>query len=391
VGTKAARRVVTAIVVAALVVVVLGPYSAAAALIMRAAGTPGWAGTIARWIAHPVSESLEQIPTRDVRYGQMRVRIFRPEGSARGSALLVSGVHRDGISEPRLVSLARELAATGVIVVTPEIEDLTNYRVTPRATDAIEDAALWMVSRQDLFGATPIGLIGVSFSGGLSIVAAGRAALREHVAYVLSFGGHGNLPRVLRYLCTGLEPAVGGETPRRRQPHDYALAVLAHQAAHHAVPEEQMVPLRQAIETFLQASALWRTSPTEATRLFETARLREAQLPEPSRTIMKSVNARDVVALGRLLLPLADQLGQDPSLSPERSLPPAAPVYLLHGIDDNVIPAVETTLLAEQLRPHTRVRMLRSRYLTHVDLAARPTLRDTWDMIAFWKHVLGEY
>ena len=46
-------------------------------------------------------------------------------------------------------------------------------------------------------------MMGISFSGGLSIVAAGRPSLANRVAYVFSFGGHDDLPRVLRYLCTG--------------------------------------------------------------------------------------------------------------------------------------------------------------------------------------------
>jgi dienelactone hydrolase len=388
---KGARSTVIAIAIATLVVSTLSPYWTAAALISRAAGTAGWPGVIAQWSARGVSDTIEQIPIRDVRYDRMRVRIFRPDGAPRRAALLVSGVHRDGIKEPRLVALARELAATGVIVVTPEIEDLINYRLTARATDTIEDAAVWMVKRPDLFGPAPIGLIGVSFAGGLAIVVAGRPTLNDRLAYVLSFGGHGNLPRVLKYLCTGIEPAIGSESPRRRPPHDYALAVLAHQAAEHAVPSAQVAPLRQAIETFLQASALNRTSRDEAARLFDEARKHQAELPEPSHTLMKLVNDRDVAALGRFLGPHIDRLGQDASLSPDRSAPPSAPVYLLHGADDQVIPAVESALLAQHLRPHTRVRQLLSRYLTHVDVAARPTMKDTWDMVAFWKAVLAEY
>ena len=119
--------------------------------------------------------------------------------------------------------------------------------------------------------------------------------------------------------------------------------------------------------------------------------MRQTALPEPSHTLMKFVNDRDVAALGRLLLPHLDRLGHDSSLSPDRSAPPSAPVYLLHGADDNVIPGVESTLLAQHLRPHTRVRQLLSRYLSHVDLAARPTMKDTWDMVAFWKAVLAEH
>jgi dienelactone hydrolase len=381
-------RAAIAVVVATIIIAGLNSHWSAAALIMRAAGTPGWLGALARWDARPVSDTIEHVP---IRTGTMRVRIFRPLGEANRSALLVSGVHRDGINEPRLVTLARELAATGIIVVTPEIDDLVNYRLTARVTDAIEDAAMWMLQRPDPYGGHMIGLIGVSFSGGLAIVAAGRPTLRDHIAFVLSFGGHGNLPRVLNYLCTGLEPVTVSRASRTRPPHDYAVAIVLHQAAELVVPADQVVPLRQAIEKFLQASAANRTSPQQAARLFDEARAHQFDLPEPSRTLMKHVNDRNVTVLGEMLVPFLDRLGQDSSLSPDRSAPPIAPVYLLHGTDDNVIPAVESTLLANHLRDHTRVRELRSGYLTHVDLAARPSIWDTWEMIGFWKAVLSEY
>jgi hypothetical protein len=48
--------------------------------------------------------------------------------------------------------------------------------------------------------------MGISFSGGLSVVAAGRPSLAHRVAYVFSLGGHDDIGRVLRYLCTGREP-----------------------------------------------------------------------------------------------------------------------------------------------------------------------------------------
>ena len=56
-------------------------------------------------------------------------------------------------------------------------------------------------------------MMGISFAGGLSIVAASRPSLRDRVAFVMSFGGHGDLPRTLRYLCTGVQP--DGSSVRR--------------------------------------------------------------------------------------------------------------------------------------------------------------------------------
>jgi len=318
------------------------------------------------------------------------VRIFTPVRQPAPAVLLVSGVHPDGIDEPRLLALAEDLAGTGVNVMTPEIPDLRQYRLTARVTDTIQHAAEWLADQRDLSGGQGIGMIGISFSGGLSVVAAGRPALRSRVAYVLSFGGHGNLPRVLRFYCTGVAPQLPGGETRPVRPHDYALAVLLHQAADLAVPPEQAPVLRRGIETFLTASALARSNQPAAARVLDASRAFQTQLPEPSATLLKLVNDRDVTALGARLLPYLDRLGRDPSLSPDQSPPPSGAVYLLHGTDDNVIPSVESQLLAAHLDGRTRVRMLLSGFLRHVDVETPPTVTDTWRMIAFWKSALSE-
>src|SRR5438128_665375 len=196
---KPAARILTLAAIAGVAVVMLLPYWHAAAMIVRAAGRHDAIGRAAQWDARPVSDRVEQIPTRD---GPVRARIFTPAPASDDAVLLVSGVHPDGIDEVRLVDLARDLAGTGVNVVTPEIPDLMQYRLTGRVTDTIEQTAEWLADQRALSGTHRIGMIGVSFSGGLSIVAAGRPALRDRVAYVFSFGGHGNLPRVLRFYCT---------------------------------------------------------------------------------------------------------------------------------------------------------------------------------------------
>ena len=312
----------------------------------------------------------------------MRARVFRPRDPVSRAVLLVSGVHRDGIDERRLMRLAHELAATGRVVVTPEIDDLIHYRITARVTDTIEDAAKWMTMRHDVFGTGRIGVIGVSFSGGLSIVASGRPSVRDQIAYVLSFGGHGNLPRVLRYLCAG----NGGS----EAPNPYALAVVLHQSAELAVPVEQVAGLRDTIEIFLEASTINRTDPGRARQLFSEARSRPSQMPDPSASLVRHLVEGNVASLGATLMPFLDQIGQDPALSPDRSSSPSAAVYLLHGSDDNVIPSQESTRLAAYLRLHTRARVLISGFVTHADIADKPGLKDIVNMIAFWRAVLAE-
>src|SRR5204863_9689283 len=136
--------------------------------------------------------------------GPLRARLYEPARGARRTVLLVSGLHSSGIDEPRLVGLATQLSATGLRVVTPDIPDLSRFAITPAITDAIEQTAGWLAGQSEFAPDARVGMMGISFSGGLSVVAAGRPSLQGHVAYVFSFGGHADLPRVLKYLCTGL-------------------------------------------------------------------------------------------------------------------------------------------------------------------------------------------
>ena len=61
----------------------------------------------------------------------------------------------------------------------------------------IEDAAVWLSAKSGFAPGGRIGLMGISFAGGLSIVAASRASLSPHIAFVLWFGGLGDHPPTL--------------------------------------------------------------------------------------------------------------------------------------------------------------------------------------------------
>lgn len=385
--------------------VVALPYVDALALIARAANMTGMAHTVAEWRSVAfTAEPVIQIPTR---HGRVDARLYRPTGASRRTVTLVPGVHMDGIRESRLVALAEDLAAGGFTVLTVASPDLQRFRITPESTDIIEDAAMWLAAGQD--GAPPpaadgkIGMLGISFSGGLSIVAAGRPRLRDKVDYVMSFGGHGDLPRVMRYLCSGNAPAMpplgeattevaGAEHVGIRPPHDYGVAVVLSSIADHVVPAEQVEPLRQGILTFLTASSLDMVAKARAEVEFQRAREAAEALPEPSRTLMRHVNERAVDKLGPVLLPVVESLSQREehnALSPERAAPPAAAVYLLHGAEDNVIPSVETVLLASYLRGKTDVHAVLSGLITHAEVDKSAAAIEVWRLIGFWRSLMG--
>jgi acetyl esterase/lipase len=228
-------------------------------------------------------------------------------------------------------------------------------------------------------------MMGISFAGGLSVVAAGRPALANHVVAVLSLGGHGDLPRTLRYLCTGIDA-----NNQHRPPHDYGVVIILLGVADRVVPAEQVAPLREAVLSFLEASKLDLIDKAASAAEFERARVLASALPEPARTLMNYVNARDVAHLGTILLPHTTALGGDPALSPERSPSPSAPVYLLHGSGDNVIPAAETMSLARNLTERgAYVHALVTPLITHAEVDRAAGVSDAWALVGFWSDVLS--
>jgi hypothetical protein len=208
--TNAARyRQRTTIVLASLsticVVVALAayPFGLGLSLVVRAADRHGYGRALADLTTVPISERIIGVPAA---HAWIRGRIYAPVGRSRQTVLLISGLHPAGIDEPRLVFLSRQLAKSRVTVFTPEIPELARFEITTVLTDRIEVMARWLSIDSGLAPSGRVGMIGVSFSGGLSTVAAGRPSLRNHVSFVLSLGGHDDLPRVIGYLCAEGDP-----------------------------------------------------------------------------------------------------------------------------------------------------------------------------------------
>ena len=95
--------------------------------------------------------------------------------------------------------------------------------------------------------------------------------------------------------------------------------------------------------------------------------------------------------LGPALVPYLSALGADsPTLSADR-MPnaPAAPVFLLHGLGDTVIPAAESVMLADYLgKKGADVHLLLSDLITHAEIDRAAAATETMKLVAFWADVL---
>ena len=159
------------------------PYARAASLIVRAAGLGGRAQALAAAQAHDfMVQPKHMVPTR---HGGVAAQFYVPDATPRRTVLVMPGFNSFGIDEPRVASLAADLAGSGFRVMAMGLPDLQRFRLTPASTDVIEDAVAWLAAQPE--SAAPdgrVGVIGVSFTGGLSVSAAGRERVRDKIAFV---------------------------------------------------------------------------------------------------------------------------------------------------------------------------------------------------------------
>ena len=307
----------------------------------------------------------------------IRARLYRKDG-ARGPGLVVAhGVHYRSIDEKRLVRFARELAASGAVVLTPELGELADYRINANSVEVIAAAVDFLTDREDLLSSPHVGLLGFSFAGGLSLVAATRPEVSRHLSYVASVGGHYDLERVLGFLLHDEVATPDGIVHQKA--HEYGLVVLLYQELEYFVDGEDLETLRSAVrawlhedkaEAFRLASQRKTASGERIFRLLETSRLGELVPELESRVRARSEELRGLSPRGRL----ADV---------------PVPVYALHGAGDTVIPPSETAWIERDLRGapgshHALVTPL----LDHVEVAGKASLADEWALVDFMARLL---
>ncbi len=80
--------------------------------------------------------------------GLMRARLYLPEGVSHPHGMVaVHGIHHLGMDEPRLVSFAKAIAGSGLVVLTPQIDSLADYHVDGSSIPMIGESAVWLDGR----------------------------------------------------------------------------------------------------------------------------------------------------------------------------------------------------------------------------------------------------
>lgn len=369
--TRRTRRPVL-LALLALLLVLAAPadrHLRAASLLLRFADANA-SGFVAEYGAHTLDEQDTTFPSGG---GEVRARLYTPSGvpDAPG-VVIVHGVHRLGIEEPRLKRFSRAIAASGVTVLTPEVKEIADYHIDAASIETIGSAVRSLRAR---LGGRKVGVMGMSFAGGLALLAAADPRFAGDVSAVVAIGAHHDLGRVLRFFSTGEVELPDGER-HALSAHPYGAQVLLYSHMDLIVPAED-VPVAQ------DAMRLWLWEQPDA------ARARAGDLRADSRARVEAL-LEGKGDLAALMARIPRDAAGVASVSPAGHLSTLqAPVFLLHGAADNVIPASETAWLAAEVPPSLLRSVVVTPAVKHVELQGEPTREQQWELVRFMAGTLG--
>jgi pimeloyl-ACP methyl ester carboxylesterase len=218
--------------------------------------------------------------------------------------------------------------------------------------------------------------MGLSFAGGLGIIAAANEQTSADIAYVVSVGGHDDLSRVLRFFATDRIERPDGAVERLHA-HDYGPVVLLYSHTADFFGPDDAAVAHDVLRLWLHED-------------FSAAREAARALSSGARARMDLVFDHRVSELAPELLAEVDRLQpQLAAVSPDAyAARVRVPVFVLHGTGDNVIPATEALWLTHDLPSRLLGASLVSPAIQHVELQGEPTLADRLALVHFMSGVL---
>ncbi len=332
------------------------------------------AAALLRFGGHPES-GLASYRDQEVQVEQSVVaarpmRTYRPARNIGGQIILAHGMHPLGYDEPRLVALARALAASGVVVHTPDQPHLKDLSLDPRTASELAETARALARCE---GRGTLGVMGISFAGGLAL----RAAADDPgaFAYVVAVGAHHDLARVVRWFAG--EDATGPAGQRvDYEPHPYGVGLLVNAEPERFFPAEEATLAGQALDLALHNHRQEAEARARGLSAASQGLLQEARHP-----------GRPTTLAPQLLELLRDRASTFAAASPAGALRNLeTPVMVLHGASDPIVPPTEAYHLAAELPDGAQ--LLVSDALRHAE-TADTGLRSQLELVHFMARVLA--
>ena len=155
--------------------------------------------------------------------GTVNAQLFQPAGPGQHGAIMLMLGAGDLPESDLAVHFAEALARLGIVTLIPESSGMLAEQLSVDEVDAVRTSLNLLRGESDV-DAGRIGLVGLSASGAISIVAAAQPDLRDEVRFVNSFGSYDDAATLLLDVASR-SMVVDGQT-RPWQPESRTVEVV---------------------------------------------------------------------------------------------------------------------------------------------------------------------
>jgi len=281
------------------------------------------------------------------RAATMRAYLYTPSARPTGAYLVAQGLHYAGPDDPRFDRFCRAVAAGGHLVLAPFLPAFGAMRVDASVGDDLATAFDELEARAQRACLPKPAVLSISFGSLASAMLASRASHADRLGGWLSFGGYRDFGATLRFALTGRYQHAGKPLEATHDPLNAPVVFL------NIVPHLEEATLaadrRAAFSEALREVARRTWGKMELKRAGARDPFVEAvatMLPEGERHLLRVAcgvlpGAEDLVEDGLRRAGSGFDFADPLSLLGEVK----APVTVVHGRDDDVIPWVEARKL----------------------------------------------
>jgi dienelactone hydrolase len=308
-------------------------------------------GKLAWLTASPAMKTVE-IAGKD---GTIAADLYYIEGGKpRAGLLLTHGIIEDGKNDPRLKRFAYSLARVGFAVLVPDLKGMKSFRIAFSDVDDIVASTHYLATLKESVDPEKLGLMGFSYAAGPTMMAAAAPELRDHVKFVVSFGGYYDPIDVIRFITTGYYEY--GREKGHLEPQPYGKWVFFMNNVDYVGNESDRKILREIfkneqMETPPEVGPLLKRLTSNGKYVYELLTNKD---PNRTADLVQRIDPR--------LREYLQKLSMAPVVPAIR-----ARFIIGHGSTDPLIPYTESLRLADAVGDKSRVHAAILRLFTHVD------------------------
>jgi pimeloyl-ACP methyl ester carboxylesterase len=143
----------------------------------------------------PLDAWKGSVSHQTVEHAGIPIDIYGSKSSS--SILIVHGVNPTGKNSLDLVRISEGLAQAGFEVFVPDLADMRKLRLRPEEASNIK-SVFQFIGRDS-------GIVCFSYGCGPALVASADPSIRDHVRFALAFGGYFDIREALEFVVTGPE------------------------------------------------------------------------------------------------------------------------------------------------------------------------------------------